>query len=165
MKAKLTLNNPMWKAPQRRAMLDKAVQQSGAELETEIKQTMLPGTRKSPPAGKTYRRRAITKAATKRNLATGLKRSRKNKNRVIAGSEFHKASKRGQAPAIDTGGLVNSIRAQKTGLMRSRVSVGKAYADELDDPNKLDRPFFRSTVRKYLPRFKQNIGDAIKGGG
>jgi hypothetical protein len=156
MKAKLTLNNPLWQTPQRRAMLDKAVQQGGAELEAEIKQTI----RESQPAGRTYRRRAITKA-TSRNLPAGL---RKRNNRFIVGSEFHRASRRGQPPAIDTAGLINSIRGRKTGPMKTTVSVGKRYGAILDDPNGLNRPFFRSTVKAYLPRFKDKIRKVISGG-
>lgn len=161
MKANLRLNNPMWQTPKRRAMLDKAVQRSGAELESEVKRTIT----ESRPAGKTYRRGAITKKATKSNLTLGLRRSKKNKNRVIAGSNFHRASKRGQAPAVDTGGLLNSIRAKKTGELKSTVAVGKAYGEILDDPARLDRPFFRSTVKEYLPKFKENIREVIKSGG
>lgn len=52
MKAKLTLNNPLWQTAKRQAILDKAVQESGAQLESEIKQTVL----NSAPRGKFYRR-------------------------------------------------------------------------------------------------------------
>lgn len=141
-------------------MLDKAVQTSGAELEAGIKQKILT----SQPAGRTYRRSPITRAATSRNLPAGLRRT-KNKNRVIVGSNFHRASRRGQPPAVDTAGLINSIRARKTGPLKTTVSAGKHYGEILDDPNKLNRPFFRSTVKEYLPKFKENILEVIKSGG
>lgn len=162
MKTKLTLTNPLWNTQKRRQILDKTVQESGAELEGLIKATMLPGTRKKGPSGRTYRRSAITKRATKANLAMGLKRQKGNQNRVVAGSNFHRASAPGEAPAVDTGGLVNSIRAQKTGEMRSEVSTGKKYAGRLDDSKKLNRPFFATTAEAFRPKFKQNVEDAIK---
>lgn len=165
MKTTLTLRNPLWNTPSRRALLGKIVQESGAELEGEIKRTMLPATRKEQPSGRTYRRGAITKNATKPLLALGLRRRKGNAKRVVAGSNFHRASKKGQAPAVDTGGLVNSIRAKKTGEMRSTISAGKAYAEPLDNPNKLDRPFFSSTAEAFRTKFKENIENAIKSGG
>jgi hypothetical protein len=157
MKVKLTLNNPLWNQPERRAILDQAVQASGTELETAIKQKILD----SQPRGRTYRRSAITKAATKPLLALGLRRKKGNPDRVVAGSNYHRASAKGQPPAVDSGGLINSTRAKKTGEMRSTVSVGKKYGEVLDDPNKLDRPFFRSTVKEFAPKFKENIQKAI----
>ncbi len=180
MKAKLTLNNPMWQTPARRKMLDQAVQQSAAELEGEIKQRIL----KSRPAGRTYRRGPILKKATKSLLALGLRKTRDGK-RVIAGANFHRASAPGQPPAVDTGGLLNSIRAKKTGEIRATVTARKNYAEALDSgsrapsrrggrrsrksagpvPNLMGphrggiapRPFFRVTVKEFLPRFKANI--------
>jgi hypothetical protein len=158
---KLTLNNPMWNTPARRKILDKAVQESGAELEGEIKTTITD----SVPAGRLYRKGSITKTATKPLLALGLRTRKGNAKRVIVGSRIHRASKKGQPPAVDTGGLINAIRASKTGEMKSTVTAGKAYAETLDDPKKLDRPFFKSTAEKFRPKFKENIENAIKSGG
>jgi hypothetical protein len=159
MKAKLTLTNPLWKAASRRRVLDKAVQESGAELEAEIKRTIL----ESKPAGRTYRRGPITRKATAKNLPPGLRTQKGNSNNVIAGSNFHRASKKGQPPAVDTAGLINSIRAKKTGELKSTVATSKKYAEVLDDPKKLDRPFFKTTAEKFLPKFKENIKKAIGG--
>ena len=158
MKSILKLNNPLWQTQARRAMLDKAVQQSGAELESRIKQKILTG----PKSGKTYRRGAITRAASKKNLGLGLRKVKNNSKRVVAGSNFHRASARGESPANDLGGLVNATRSKKTGEMRNTVANSKKYAPILDDPNGLDRPFFRSTADEFKPKFKQNIADAIK---
>lgn len=141
-------------------MLDKAVQAAGAELEAEIKETII----KSTPLGRTYRRAAITKRASKANLAIGLKRSRKNSSRVVAGSEFHRASRRGQPPARDTGQLINSIRARRSGMMRTTVAAGVRYAEILDDPKRLDRPFFQVTAKAFVPKFKDKIRAIIKAG-
>ena len=157
MKSILKLNNPLWQTQARRAMLDKAVQQSGAELESLIKQKILTG----PKTGKTYRRGAITRAASKKNLGLGLRRAGNNSKRVIAGSGFHRASARGESPAKDSGQLASATRSKKTGEMRNQVSNSKKYAKPLDDPKGLDRPFFASTASEFKPKFKQNIADAL----
>lgn len=133
MKALLKLNNPFWKTPERRQILDKAVQQSAAELEAKIKQKIL----ESSPAGKTYAR----------------------------GNIFHRASRKGQPPAVFSGSLLISIRAKKLGELKSSVSTSKNYAPRLDNKNKLDRPFFESTAEAYKAQFKQNLTDAIREAG
>ncbi len=158
MKAKLVLNNPLWQTAARRKILDKAVQDSGIELEGEIKKTILD----SKPAGRLYRRGSITKNASKKNLALGLRRKKGTKTRVIAGANFHRASAKGQPFANDSGQTINAIRAKRTGELKSKVAVGVKHGAILDDPNKLDRPFFRSTAEKFKPKFKENIADAIK---
>jgi hypothetical protein len=155
MKTTLKLTNPLWSNPQRKRILDKAVQESAAELEKEIKQTILD----SVPRGKTYRRGAITRSRSARNIR-GLKLQTRG-NKAIVGSRFHRASAKGQPPAVDTGGLINSVRARRYGVMKARVSAGKLYAPILDDPKKLNRPFFASVAEKFRPKFKQNIQEAI----
>lgn len=136
MKAILRLDNPIWKTAERQAILDKAVQASGAELEAEIKQVIL----SSIPGGKTYRRGAIRRRIAKRDLEF-FRSNRKIFKRkftslyretTVVGYSFHRASAPGQAPAVDSGGLLNSIRAKKRGMMRVRVSVGKKYGAVLD---------------------------------
>jgi hypothetical protein len=142
MKAKLTLSNPLWQTPERRAILDKVVQQSAAELESKIKQKILA----SRPAGRTYRRGAAVLKGGK-----------------PAAFSLHRASKKGQPPAVDSGGLVNSIGAKKTGAVKAAVSSGKNYAGRLDRKDRLDRPFFASTAEEFRAKFRQNLAEAIRG--
>ena len=166
MKSILKLNNPLWQTPARRAILDKTVQQSGAELESRIKQKILTG----PKSGKTYRRSAIKNKVAKRDL--GFYRSNRkvfkrtfsglDREKTTVGYQFHKASAKGESPANDTGGLANATRSKKTGEMRNQVANSKKYAKPLDDPNGLNRPFFASTAEEFKPKFKQNIADAIR---
>lgn len=139
MKSVLKLNNPLWKTPERRAILDKAVQPSGAELESLIKQKVL----NSKPAGKTYRRGKI------------------KRGRVVTGSRFHRASAKGQPFANLTGATLNATRSKRIGLMRNTVSNQTKQAKILDDKNKLNRPFFQSTAEEFKPKFKQNLQEAI----
>lgn len=137
MKSRLNLNNPLWRAPERRVILDKAVQESAAELESEIKQRVL----KSAPRGRVYRKGSIKGGR---------------------GSRIHRASAKGQPFASDTGATLNATRARKTGDMKATVVNSKAHSKILDDPQKLDRQFFESTARTFKPKFKANILEAIK---
>ena len=157
MKATLKLNNPLWKTPERKAILSKAVQASAAELEKEIKQTIL----NSTPRGRLYRRGAITRAASKKNLALGLRRLKGNAKRVYAGAKFHRASAKGQPFASDTGQTINAIRTRKLALLKARVAASVKHGAILDDPKKLNRPFFASVAEKFKPKFKENIQKAI----
>jgi hypothetical protein len=159
MKAVLTLNNPLWNTPARLAILNKAVQQSAAELETKIKETI----QNSIPAGKIYLRGAITAQATKKALALGLLRKAGTKTRIQVGTRFHRASARGQPPAVDSGRLLKSIEVKKTGALQVTVFSNAPYSDELDNPNKLNRPFIRKNRDDFRRKFKQNIADAIRG--
>lgn len=166
MKATLKLSNPIWRTETRRAILDRAVQQSGAELESEIKQTIL----SSVPGGKTYRRGAIRRRIAKRDLEffrsnrAIFKRKFTSLTRetTTVGYKFHRASLKGQPPAVDSGNLINSIRAKRRGVMKVSVTTSKKYAARLDNKNKLNRPFFSSTAEKFKAKFKQNIADAMK---
>lgn len=148
----------MWKTPERRKLLDRAGQESAAELEGEIKQTIL----NSTPRGRIYRRGSITKAASKPLRALGLRAVNGNPKRLIAGARFHRASAKGQPFASSTGNTLNSIRAKSTGEMKAKVSSGSRIAEILDNPNKLDRPFFKSVAEKFKPKFKANISETIK---
>lgn len=137
----------------RPAAVPAAVVNSALELERDIKQNIAA----SVPAGRTYRRTAIVRASSRRNSGLKLK---KRGNNVIVGYNFHRASRIGQAPAIDSGRLLNSIRGIKTGPVNARVNVGVNYGQPLDDPAYLDRPFFFLRAELYRPRFYENIRKA-----
>lgn len=138
--------------------LDLAVQTSGAELERDIKENI----QQSTPAGRTYRRGAIIRKPSRRTAGLGLQNASRGRG-IIVGFKFHRASARGQAPAIDTGRLINSIAARRIGIMRARVGVSVSYALPLDDPEGLYRPFFSSRVRLYRSRYFVNIRKALLG--
>lgn len=131
-----------------------AVGQAAAELEGRMKTRIL----QSKPSGRTYRLNAIVRKTGKRSIRNvkGLRRVNDGKS-VIAGYNFHRASRRGQPPAVLSGRLINSIRGRRIGDFTGRVGVGVVYAPRLDNPNGLDRPFFMSTARDYRPRFLQLI--------
>mgnify|MGYP000891393801 FL=1 len=52
---------------------------------------------------------------------------------------FHRASARGQRPAIDTGKLLNSIEDRRLGEFKAEVFAGAEYAKYLQS-ERLDRP-------------------------
>ncbi len=158
MKATLKLTNPLWQTAARRRILDQAVRQSAAELEREIKQTILD----SVPRGRLYRRGSITARATKAKLSLGLQRKKGTKTRLIAGSKFHRASARGQPPAVDSGKLLRSIRVQPGQKpLQLKIIVGVSYAKRLDDPKGLNRPFVVRSRNNFRRKFKANVQKAI----
>ena len=57
---------------------------------------------------------------------------------------FHRASAKGQRPAIDTGRLLNSIESTRLTDLTYEVSVGVPYAGYLQNPMILDRQIFRA---------------------
>lgn len=158
MPTKLSLNSPIWNTAKRRARLSGVIQVAGLELERDIKKTISD----SKPAGRTYRRTRITKAPSP-SLPSKLRKyaTAGGKTRVIVGYNFHRASRRGQPPAIDTGRLINSIRTIKLAQLRVRIATSVEYAAVLDDPKGLNRPFFASTAKanrhKYLQRIRKEM--------
>lgn len=67
----------------------------------------------------------------------------------------HQASAPGEAPAIDTGNLVNSILIEMTGDLEATVSVGAEYAAplELGTTTMAPRPFAGPAAEAVRPGF------------
>lgn len=70
-----------------------------------------------------------------------------SRRRGIGFTRAHRASARGQRPAIDTGVLLNSIRDRKTNEMTSEVFAGAAYAEYLQS-ERLNRPIMSDADAK-----------------
>ena len=146
-------------------MLDKVVQKSAAELEAKIKEKVL----KSVPAGKVYRRTAIKRRIAKRDLDFFRSNQRIFRRqfttlyneKTVVGYNFHRASRKGQPFANDTGETLNATRARKIGELKAVVANSKPHAEILDNPNKLNRPFFRSTAEEFKKQFRENLAEAI----
>lgn len=155
-------NSPLLE-PGNRARLSAVVRGSAIELVNEVKMVLQDGNQRA--SGRTYRRSAVTVKASSKTQALGLKNliTRGGNKRAITAYKFHRASAPGNPPAIDQGGLINSIASTNLDELKSRVFVGKNYGAVLDDPNGLNRPFFRVTVKKFLPKFKASISAVIKG--
>ena len=69
----------------------------------------------------------------------------------------HQASAPGEAPAVDTSALINSIQVEMTGKTQATVSTNIEYAAALEfgtsDGHIAARPFFRPAVRRVKDRF------------
>lgn len=90
------------------------------------------------------RQRKDFKNLTKRRLIESRPSGKLYKR--SGGSSFrrsHRASARGQRPAIDTGTLLNSINDRRTGIFSGEVSADAPYSNILQD--KLDRKIFRQS--------------------
>lgn len=80
------------------------------------------------------------KAVTKRRMIESKPAGRLYPRKRGAGfRRFHRASARGQRPAIDTGKLLNSIEDRRFGEFKAEVFAGAEYAKYLQS-ERLDRP-------------------------
>lgn len=130
---------------------------AGLEFERDVKT----GIQRSVPAGRTYKTTAIVRRSTRRNRGLALRRRGAG---VIVAYNFHRASRRGQPPAILSGRLINSIRTKRVGQSAVRTYVGAFYGLILDDPEGLDRPFFHSRARLFQPRFVEIVREGYRSG-
>lgn len=162
MKLALNFRSPLFDQPAVKSRLSRAIKEGALELESDIKRNI----QSSSPSGRTYRRGAITKAESKNTKALNLKTfvTSSGKTRAIVGYKFHRASRIGQPPATDTGGLIGSIASTDLGELKSRVSVGRKYGQYLDDESgRLKRFFFRRRVIKYSVKFREKLLAALNG--
>lgn len=134
-----------------------AVMRAALEFETDVKTNI----QRSIPGGRTYKTTPIVRRSTRRNSNLGLRR---RPGGLVVGYNFHRASRRGQPPAILSGRLINSIRSRRLGPSSARAFVGALYGLILDDPQGLDRPFFHSRARIFAPRFVELINEAYRSG-
>lgn len=100
-----------------------------------------------------------------RGVAKGLEPDsfRKVKGKVIPvkiRNKPHTASAKGEAPASDTGNLVNSIRAKEYSGLRAEVTARAKYSGYLEDD--LDRPFLEPAYEKVEPKLEREIEKAIE---
>lgn len=153
----LKLNNPIWNTPQRRAVISKAVFEAGTDFAADVRERM----KKSIPKGRIYRRGRIERVASSKNAVKGL-RMTKGGQRIV-GAKIHRASAKGQPPALDTKQLYNSINVRRVSEFRVRVKVDAEHARYLEPPAKLHRPFFRSTLEKNRRKYRGKIARAVRG--
>lgn len=62
----------------------------------------------------------------------------------------HQASARGEAPAVDTGYLLNSIFSDFPNKGTGIVGIGAEYAVYLESPEYLHRPFVNPAIEKLI---------------
>lgn len=73
---------------------------------------------------------------------------------------MHQASAPGEAPAVDTGNLFNSIRAEMTGPQSGVVYTHVEYAPILEygSAKMAARPFFAPATEAAWPEFMRRLG-------
>jgi hypothetical protein len=79
------------------------------------------------------------------------------------GRRIHQASAPGEAPATDTGNLVNSIQARPRGQFTAEVAAGAEYAEklELGGARVAPRPFLSPALEAERERFAARVHLAV----
>lgn len=150
----LKLRRAIWNKDLRKSVLNKALTHYAGFLEDKLVSNI----DNSTPAGRVYRVGSLTERRTAKNK--DLRRSKKFKTKVVTGGIFHTASAKGQPPAKLTSKLRNSIRVRRiVGELAVMASVNANGAAILDDPDKLDRPFFKETIRTS---FKEDMAPQMR---
>lgn len=82
------------------------------------------------------------------------------------GKVVHQASAPGEAPAIDTGHLVNSFFIRKLNRLQRLITVGAEYAVHLEfgTSRMAARPFLRPALKKVAPHFRMAMAEIIRRG-
>lgn len=148
--------NKIWDKAKRADVFSKALYEVGREAINDISENI----DNSIPAGRTYRRAAITRKATKSNAGFGLRMTKGGKR--IVGYKFHKASAKRQPPAKDTKTLYRGTKLKRLAAYKVRVFNATPYATHLEPPANLNRPFFYSVIRKNEKKYTGMIEKAAR---
>ena len=84
---------------------------------------------------------------------------------ITVGYKIHRASAPGEAPAVDTGNLMNSVTHAMTDTTVGEVAVGAEYgaALELGMRNIAPRPYLGPAADKVKPAFERALGQVFNG--
>lgn len=160
-KATLTLRRAIWHEGASKRMVEECLNEGAVELENRIKAVI----DTSVPQGRIRRLSTVTSRFSARGVGN---KKRGTSTRMVTGANFYQASAPGQPPAKRTGALYRDIKVRRVGHRSIRASVNKKYARILDDPNRLNRPFFKGTCRDYFrnefrPKVKERLQQLIHG--
>lgn len=138
------------------------VRRTTFEIERDMKQSMT-----GPKTGRFYRVGRISRALGKQGRpfkGARTYQTAKGNTRVIVGARVRQASAPGEAPAINTGALRNSIQSSfSNDGLTGTITVGKGYGLFLDmgtihmDP----RPYGRITLETRKRGFIDRLRDAL----
>ncbi|MET0646978.1 MAG: hypothetical protein ABW208_10185 [Pyrinomonadaceae bacterium] len=162
MRAKVTLDfsSQLLRQPELlRSALENAVRETAFDVERDIKERM-----REPKHGRTYARGAITRRASKTTRGLGLRErtSAKGNRLAIVGSKLHRASKAGEAPAVDLGELINSILTSGRGLKWSVGSpLEKAALLEGGTVRIRARPAFGPAAERAQAPLQRTVDEAV----
>lgn len=143
---------------------EKIIAQTAFEIEGDAKKRIM-----SPPkTGRIYYHLASGKRrvmATIRDTLTGKSsRTWTGQMRSVVNRIKHQASKKGEAPATDTGALANSIIVEGVTRLTLRVGPTVEYGEylELGTSRIAKRPFLIPAVEKYRAKFEQHWAELFK---
>lgn len=149
-----------------RERLAEATGRAAAEIEARAKNKI----RDTNKTGRLYRVGSIRKAYGARHTgqleAMGLRGRTLDtgKKQFVIAAKVHRASARGEAPALFTGNLANSIKhteAEQTALgVRSTVNVNARYGKPLE--TKLDRPYLTVAAKEVAEDFTNDCRAIVK---
>lgn len=156
MHATLRLRKAIWHQQARVNVVNTALNEAAQELEDRLKSNI----DQSQPSGRTYRLETLTGRFSARGIGN---RRRGTTTRAVIGATFYRASAPGQPPAIRTGRLYRGITVRRNDASSIRANVNQKYGTILDDPNRLNRPFFKVIARAYFRNeFTRKIKSRIR---
>lgn len=159
------LNSPILQPGALRRELERLVAETASDIERDVKERM-----RAPKHGRTYRRGAITKRATKGTRGLGLREVVRNRAQMspegfslerrlaVVGYKFHRASAAGEAPAIDHAGVINSILTKPDGTRATITANNVAALLEYH----MNRPAFEPALEDARPGFVQRVDETIR---
>lgn len=161
LRVSLKLESGLFKQAAFRNSLRQVVTRAALGVEAEAKRSIQQG----PKTGRLYRRRAITNIVGVRKAkefsALGLRQVSAKK--FVVGFMFHRASAPGQAPATDTGNLVNTILAKPAVAdvrgIHAEVTVNADYGRVLEE--KMNRPYLAPALKKETLKFQNAVNGLI----
>ncbi len=111
----------------------------------------------------------IINAAAKEALVdvrNAIKGPPKTGNEYPRGAKIHRASAPGEAPASDTGTLVNSTYIEDRGRNSKAIGSRLPYAYILEfgwfpNPKETERPSWRPAVQRIIPKMLERVEIAI----
>jgi HK97 gp10 family phage protein len=108
---------------------------------------------------------AVVQATTERAVSNAklAMQDPKSGRTYIRGGKIHTASAPGQAPAVDTGNLINSTQAEHTAGLTSYFDVYADYAQHLEFGTRhiAPRPFMAPALEKEKAFFEKELGRAV----
>lgn len=125
-----------------------------------------------PKHGRTYRigtvKRYVKKGGKRWNdlRAMGARAgtNSKGKDYLSVGAKLHRASAPGEAPAVDTGNLTNSVEVRMTGKTTAEITFTAEYAAALEfgGAHVAPRPFLGPSVQEESAGLFAALGELIE---
>lgn len=129
-----------------------------------------------PKHGRTYRTSPIKKVVSSKGKlakelkAAGLKygtrltKKGKEQSVFVTGYKMHRASAPGEAPAVDTGHLTNSVQVRMIGTLTAEIAFTAEYAAPLEygSAHVAARPFLLPSLEEERASFEDELRKVIE---